>query len=81
MSTPVGLAISGRRLISPPAALRWRLRMLLFTNDDMRSLLANSLKTATLGQSDWRDLGQGPGVHRKELYQLADIHRQCEERR
>jgi carbonic anhydrase len=35
--------------------------MLLFTNDDMRSLLANCLKTATLDQSGWRDSGQGPG--------------------
>ena len=35
--------------------------MLLFTNDDMRSLLASSLKTATLDQSGWRDSGQGPG--------------------
>src|SRR6202022_575494 len=29
--------------------------MLLFTNDDMRSLLASSLKTATLDQSGWHD--------------------------
>jgi len=35
--------------------------MLLFTNDDMRGLLASSLKTATLDQSGWRDLGDGPG--------------------
>src|SRR5271163_4419065 len=35
--------------------------MLLFTNDDMRSLLASSLKTATLDQSGWRDSGAGPG--------------------
>src|SRR5215467_203531 len=35
--------------------------MLLFTNDDMRRLLASSLKTATLDQSGWRDAGQGPG--------------------
>src|SRR3954465_1938228 len=28
--------------------------MLLFTNDDMRNLLASSLKTATLEQSGWR---------------------------
>jgi carbonic anhydrase len=31
--------------------------MLLFTNDDMCSLLASSLKTATLDQSGWRDFG------------------------
>src|SRR6202045_1960344 len=35
--------------------------MLLFTNDDMRNLLASSLKTATLDQSGWRDSGAGPG--------------------
>src|SRR5256886_9458233 len=35
--------------------------MLLFTNDDMRNLLASSLKTATLDQNGWRDSGAGPG--------------------
>ena len=35
--------------------------MLLFTNDDMRSLLASSLKTATLDQSGWHDSVDGPG--------------------
>jgi carbonic anhydrase len=35
--------------------------MMLFTNDDMRNLLASSLKTATLDQSGWHDTGQGPG--------------------
>jgi hypothetical protein len=35
--------------------------MLLFTNDDMRSLLASSLKIATLDQNGWRDSGEGPG--------------------
>ena len=34
---------------------------LLFTNEDMRRLLASSLKTATLDQSGWRDSGEGPG--------------------
>jgi carbonic anhydrase len=38
--------------------------MLLFTNDDMRSLLASSLKTATLDQSGWRDSGEDGGVRR-----------------
>src|SRR5712671_5197025 len=37
--------------------------MLLFTNDDMRNLLASSLKTATLDQSGWRDSGEGAWVH------------------
>jgi carbonic anhydrase len=35
--------------------------MLLFTNDDMRRVLASSLKTAALDQSGWRDSGEGPG--------------------
>src|ERR1700730_747276 len=35
--------------------------MLLFTNDDMRNLLASSLKIATLDQNGWRDSGRGPG--------------------
>jgi carbonic anhydrase len=35
--------------------------MLLFTNDDMRNLLASSLKTAILDQSGWHDSGEGPG--------------------
>jgi carbonic anhydrase len=35
--------------------------MLLFTNDDMHSLLASSLKTATLDQSGWGDSGERPG--------------------
>jgi carbonic anhydrase len=35
--------------------------MLLFTNDNMRNLLASSLKTATLDQSGWHDSGEGPG--------------------
>ena len=35
--------------------------MLLFTNDDMGSLLASSLKTATLDQGGWHDTGAGLG--------------------
>ena len=35
--------------------------MMLFTNDDMRRILASSLKTATLDQSGWHDAGNGPG--------------------
>src|SRR5207249_10691996 len=35
--------------------------MLLFTNDDMRNLLASSLKTATLDEGGWRDSGVGRG--------------------
>src|SRR6202045_184717 len=35
--------------------------MELFTNDEMRNLLASSLKTASLDQSGWRDSGEGSG--------------------
>jgi carbonic anhydrase len=35
--------------------------MQLLTNDDMRNLLASSLKTVTLDQSGWRDSGEGSG--------------------
>jgi carbonic anhydrase len=35
--------------------------MLLFKEDDMRKLLASSLKTATLAESGWHDAGDGPG--------------------
>ena len=35
--------------------------MLLFADGDMSSLLASSLKTATLDQNGWHDTGQGPG--------------------
>src|ERR1700736_3944261 len=47
--------------------------MELFTNDDMRSLLASSLKTATLDQSGWRDSGEGPGSTEGKLHQLVDV--------
>lgn len=35
--------------------------MELFTNETMQSLLASSLKTASLDAGGWRDSGQGPG--------------------
>ena len=35
--------------------------MLLFTNDIMRDLLAGNLKTATIDQSGWHNVGPGPG--------------------
>jgi carbonic anhydrase len=35
--------------------------MLLFTEQDMRNLLASSLKTAKLDQSGWHDSGEGRG--------------------
>jgi hypothetical protein len=38
--------------------------MLLFTNDDMRDLLASSLKTATLDQGGWRERATGLGLQK-----------------
>lgn len=35
--------------------------MLLFTDDIMRDLLASSLETATVDETGWHDVGQGPG--------------------
>jgi len=35
--------------------------MALFTNEIMGDLLSSSLKTATLGETGWRDTGEGPG--------------------
>jgi carbonic anhydrase len=35
--------------------------MELFTDDMMRSLLASSLKTATVDEKGWHDSGKGPG--------------------
>ena len=32
-----------------------------FTNEMMRSLLASSLKTASIDSSGWQDSGEGPG--------------------
>ena len=55
--------------------------MLLFTDDDMRKLLASSLKTATLDQSGWHDSGPRPGSNGRRLHQLADIFRQRQKRR
>jgi carbonic anhydrase len=33
----------------------------MFTDETMRTLLSNSLETASLGPSGWRDTGKGPG--------------------
>ena len=35
--------------------------MPLFTDDIIRSLLAQSLETAVIDENGWRDVGQGPG--------------------
>jgi carbonic anhydrase len=35
--------------------------MLLFTDEIIRGLLANSLETATVDENGWRDIGAGPG--------------------
>lgn len=35
--------------------------MALFTDNIIRALLANSLKTAVIDEQGWRDVGEGPG--------------------
>src|ERR1700745_3114288 len=50
-----------RSLVISYKLLGTREGMLLFKDDDMRNLLASSLKTATLDQSGRRDSGDGPG--------------------
>ena len=35
--------------------------MATFTDEVMRSLLASSLQTSTMGASGWQDSGEGPG--------------------
>lgn len=35
--------------------------MALFTDNIIRTLLANSLKTAVIDEQGWRDVGEGPG--------------------
>ncbi len=47
--------------------------MQFFTNDIMRSLLANSLETATLSNGQWRDTGRGPGSRAGEYIEWLTI--------
>ncbi|HTZ33039.1 MAG TPA: carbonic anhydrase [Methylomirabilota bacterium] len=47
--------------------------MELFTNDVIRGLLANSLETAELSSSGFRDIGKGPGSRAGEFIDFLTI--------
>ncbi len=49
-----------------------------FTDEDMRSLLASSLKPATMDASGWRDTGEGPGSTEGEFIDWLTIRDQVE---
>lgn len=44
-----------------------------FTNEIMRELLSNSLETAELEGSSWRDVGKGPGSREGEFVDFLTI--------
>jgi carbonic anhydrase len=50
--------------------------MLTFTDDIMRGLLANSLKTASFDGKSWKDIGAGPGSTEGEFMDWLTIHDQ-----
>jgi carbonic anhydrase len=52
--------------------------MLFFTNDVMRSLLANSLETAALTPDGFKDIGKGPGTTAAEFIEWLTIKDQAQ---
>ncbi len=48
-----------------------------FTDEIMRELLANSLETATIDQSGWRDTGKGPGSREGDYIDWLTISEQA----
>lgn len=48
-----------------------------FTGEIMRDLLANSLDTATIDQSGWRDTGKGPGSREGDYIDWLTISEQA----
>jgi carbonic anhydrase len=50
--------------------------MLYFTNEVMRGLLAQSLKTASLVNGEWKDSGEGPGSSAGESIEWLTIPNQ-----
>ncbi len=52
--------------------------MLYFTNDVIRGLLKQSLKTATLDGSEWKDSGEGPGSSAGDFIEWLTIRDQAE---
>jgi len=47
--------------------------MLYFTNEVMRGLLSQSLKTASLQNGEWKDSGEGPGSHAGDFIEWLTI--------
>jgi carbonic anhydrase len=52
--------------------------MLYFTNDVIRGLLSQSLKTASLQNGEWKDSGPGPGSHAGDFIEWLTIRNQEE---
>lgn len=52
--------------------------MELFTDDIMRGLLSQSLETASLDTSGWRDSGHGPGSHAGDFIDWLTIRDQAQ---
>ncbi|HEY3282894.1 MAG TPA: carbonic anhydrase [Armatimonadota bacterium] len=52
--------------------------MLTFTDDVMRSLLASSLKPATVDASGWHDTGEGPGSREGDFISWLTIQDQAD---
>jgi len=50
--------------------------MTSFTNETMRNLLAQSLKTASLEEGHWKDSGAGPGSHAGDFIEWLTISNQ-----
>src|ERR1700680_2231735 len=52
--------------------------MLYFTNEVIRGLLSQSLKTASLQNGEWKDSGTGPGSHEGDFIEWLTIRNQEE---
>src|SRR5580692_8344800 len=52
--------------------------MLYFTNEVIRGLLAQSLKTSLLQNGEWKDTGAGPGSHAGDFIEWLTIRNQEE---
>lgn len=55
-----------------------RLRDAVFTNEVIRGLLSQSLKTASLENGAWKDSGEGPGSHAGDFIEWLTIRNQEE---
>ena len=50
--------------------------MLYFTNEVIRGLLSQSLKTASIENGEWKDSGAGPGSHAGDFIEWLTIRNQ-----